>query len=144
MGTLVPILIPFGMKYDGESDILTDDFGQFLLISAVVCSLIGSLALALEKCGKYQAVAYGSYSIVAEMEMEIENYLALAGTYHKYPTHSSAFRLFAARLATMENARHQLENDTMGGAEARHDQGKIKKPGYPILGAGPNVVPVAP
>merc|ERR1711988_419169 len=73
--------------------------------------------------------------------MEIETFLALAGVYGSYQSHKTAFKHFAARLAIMGNARHQLENDTMGGAEARHDQGKVKKPS---LMGGAGVVAVAP
>jgi len=142
MATFVPILIPFGLKYYGRDDIITDDFGTLLLILAVCCSLLGSLAMALERCCKYQAVAYGGYSIVAEMEMEIQTFLALAGVYGGYSSHKQGFKHFAARLAIMENARHQLENDTMGGAEARSDQGKVKQPGS-LLGAA-SVVAVSP
>ena len=125
-GAFVPILIPFGMKYYGVSDILFDDFGHFLLLLAVAFSLIGSFAMTIENCRKYRAVAYGATASAAEMEHEIETYLSLAGVYNDYSTHTSAYKLFAARLAKMENCRQQKVNDTYGGADARFDDYALK------------------
>lgn len=57
MGAIVPILIPFAEVYkDTEANGVK--VGMVLSIVATACSLLGSIAIAIEKARKFQETSY--------------------------------------------------------------------------------------
>jgi len=61
-GAVVPILIPFGQTYNEEpKDVLgwhTENFGEVILVTAVIFSLVSSICMVIERAGKFSKLAF--------------------------------------------------------------------------------------
>eukprot|EP00931_Biecheleriopsis_adriatica_P118351 TRINITY_DN93786_c0_g1_i1.p1 TRINITY_DN93786_c0_g1~~TRINITY_DN93786_c0_g1_i1.p1 ORF type:complete len:243 (-),score=26.29 TRINITY_DN93786_c0_g1_i1:238-903(-) len=128
-GAAVPILIPFGQTYaEKPKDIFgwhISNFGEVILVFAVFCSLVGSIAMVVERAGKYAKLAH-AYNYEAEMKLNaLTRFLALGGPFKRYKSHTEAYPQF------MDEVAHFLEVNSRArifGQEVGSSQGQ-KPPG---------------
>lgn len=94
-GAVVPILIPFGQTYEGKSRVvfghIIRNLGEFLLLVAVVCSLAGSIAMVVERAGKFSKLSYAYNKEQEQKDGAIGRFLALGGKYRRYTSHKDAY-----------------------------------------------------
>jgi len=114
MGAIVPILIPFAEVY---KDTVSNGVkvGMVLSIVATACSLLGSIAIAIEKARKFQETSYVGHDAAWAIYKEIELFLALAGPYEKFNSHKgAAWKKYAGKIADLVQERDARKNNVYG------------------------------
>lgn len=119
-GAIVPILIPFGQTYDREEKVLfgvkINNLGETLLVIAVCCSLLGSIAMVIERAGKFSKLAFAYNSEQERKYCAITRFLALGGKYQQYSTHKEAYPVFVDDYCSIfeSNSRAKIFGGTIG------------------------------
>lgn len=70
MAAIVPILIPFSEVYK-DTIVNGSNIGMILSIVATACSLLGSIAMAIEKARKFQETSYVGHDAAWNIYKEV-------------------------------------------------------------------------
>jgi hypothetical protein len=118
MGAVVPILIPFGQVYSGvavQGTSLT--LGEIVAIAATCCSLVSSIAVAIETVRKFQRSWVLLEDAGKPIFREVNLFFAFGGEYQRFETggsHKLAWSTFKTRLSQYEFELAKRPNDAYG------------------------------
>lgn len=136
-GAIVPILIPFGQTYNGQEKHLfgwqISNFGEVILVVAVICSLLGSISMVVERAGKFSKLAF-AYNNEQELRIcTLLRFLALGGSYKQYSSHSEAYPVFVNDMAVtlLMNSRAKIFGSVVDTGAGAADENKDTKTDVP-------------
>merc|ERR1712032_56948 len=98
----------------------------------------GSIALVVERAGKFSKLAYAYNMEQEKKHCAINRFLALGGKYQKYSSHKEAYPVFVDDTCAIfdSNSRAVIFGGTVGSAHEHDDQSGTK--GQPASSTSPN------
>merc|ERR1712048_712266 len=92
------------------------NLGEMILVVAVCWSLVGSIAMVVERAGKYSRLAYAYNNEQEQKLIAINNFIGLAGKYAEHHTLSEAYPSFVDDMGRIfaQNSRASIFGSSSG------------------------------